>query len=86
MSIPEKRLRIRSREDVSSGNSKINSQTAQMLGIQDEIEAVVAGKSRGKWKVLQAEAVPANEVWINGDEMKGKGLADNTIATIRKSR
>ncbi len=86
MSILEKRLRIRSREDVISGNSKINSRTSEKLAIQDEIEVVVAGKSRGKWKTFHAESVPENEVWMNVDEMKGKGLADNTIATVRKSK
>ena len=86
MSLPEKRLRIRRREDVSAGNSKMNSRMAQQLGISDEIEAIVAGKSKGKWKTLQNESVPANEVWMNSDELKAKGIADNTITTIRKAK
>ncbi len=86
MTIQERRLRIRSHEDVVLGSSKINPQTAQQLGIQDEIETVVAGKSRGNWKTAHAESVPQNEVWLNSDEMKTKGLADNTIATVRKSK
>ena len=85
MSLLEKRLRIRSREDVSAGNSKMNSQMAQQLSVSDEIEAIVAGKSKGKWKTMQTETVPANEVWMNGEVLKAKGIADNTIATIRKA-
>ncbi len=85
MSLPEKRLRIRSRTDVSDGSSKMNAKMAQTLGVGEEIEAVVAGKSKGTWKASQSESVPSNEVWMNSDELKAKGIADNTIATIRKA-
>jgi ATP-dependent protease ClpP protease subunit len=86
MSLPEKRMRIRSHEDVTSENSKMNSKMAEQLGISEEVEAIVSGKWKGKWKVDLTESVPANEVWMNGDELKAKGIADNTIATIRKPR
>ncbi len=64
----------------------MNSKMARELAISDEIEAIVAGKSKGRWKSMQTEAVPANEVWMNGEELKAKGIADNTIATIRKAK
>lgn len=86
MSLPEKRMRIRSREDVTSENSKMNSKMAEQLGVSNEVEAIVSGKWKGKWKVALTETVPANEVWMNGEELKAKGIADNTIATIRKPR
>lgn len=86
MSIPEKRLRLRGREDVGSGNSKINLKMAEQLGISNEVEAIVAGKSKGQWKTMPTESVPANEVWMNYDEMKLKGIADNTIATVRRPK
>lgn len=86
MSLPEKRMRIRSREDVAAGNSKMNAKMAEQLAISDEIEAIVSGKWKGKWKVTQTESIPANEVWLNNDELKTKGIADNTIATIRKPK
>ncbi len=59
---------------------------AEELGITDAVEAIVSGKWKGKWKVALTDSVPANEVWMNGDELKAKGIADNTIATIRKPR
>ncbi len=86
MSLPEKRMRIRNREDVTAGNSKMNSKMAEQLGVSDEVEAIVSGKWKGKWKVALTESVPANEIWMNGEELKAKGIADNTIATIRKPK
>ncbi len=86
MSLPEKRMRIRSREDVMAGNSKMNSKMGEQLGVSDEVEAIVSGKWKGKWKVALTESVPANEILMNGEELKAKGIADNTIATIRKPK
>ena len=86
MSLPEKRMRIRSREDVINGNSKMNSKMAEQLGVSDDVEAIVSGKWKGKWRVALVESVPANEIWMNGEELKAKGIADNTIATIRKPK
>ena len=86
MSLSEKRMRIRSREDVMAGNSKMNSKMAEPLGVSDDVEAIVSGKWKGKWKVALVESVPANEIWMNGEELKAKGIADNTIATIRKPK
>ncbi len=86
MSLPEKRMRIRSREDVIAGNSKMNSKMGEQLGVSDEVEAIVSRKWKGKWKVALTESVAANEIWMNGEELKAKGIADNTIATIRKPK
>jgi len=86
MSLPEKRMRIRSREDVINGNSKMNTKMAEQLGVSDDVEAIVSGKWKGKWRVALVESVPANEIWMNGEELKAKGIADNTIATIRKPK
>ncbi len=71
---------------MSSGLAKLNLKVAQELGVNDEMEAVVAGKTKGRWKILSTDSIPSNEVWMNGDEMKARGLADNTIATVRKPR
>ena len=86
MSLPEKRIRIRSRDDVIAGNSKMSSKMAEQLGVSDDVEAIVSGKWKGQWKVALVESVPANEIWMNGEELKAKGIADNTIATIRKPK
>ncbi len=86
MSLPERRMRIRRRDDVFPENSKMSTKVAEELGITGEVEAIVSGKWKGKWKVALTDSVPPNEVWMNGEELKAKGIADNTIATIRKPR
>ena len=83
---PEKRLRIRRRDDVDPGLAKINPETAKLLQIDDRLEVIVAGRKKLDLKATLFEQVPINEVWANSDEMRVQGLADNSIATIRRSR
>ena len=83
---PEKRLRIRRRDDVDPGLAKINPETAKLLQIDDRLEVIVAGRKKLDLKAIPFEQVPINEVWANSDEMRAQGLADNSIATIRRSR
>jgi hypothetical protein len=83
MSRVEKRLRLRRMEGVVEGEAKINPKTASFLGIKDLLEAVVGGKRRLTFKAVLSEAVPVNEVWLNSMEAKTKGVADNSIATVR---
>ena len=81
---PEKRLRLRRREDVDPGVAKINPETAKFLQITDMLEVVIAGKKRYTFKAIGFGDVPANEVWCNADELRARGIADNTIATVRR--
>ncbi len=81
---PEKRLRIRRRDDVDPGLAKINPETAKMLQITNSLEVVIAGKKRFTFKAIGVGDVPANEVWCNTEELRAKGIADNTIATVRR--
>lgn len=83
MSKVEKRLRLRRVEGVKEGEAKVNPKTMEFLGIRDQLEAVVGGKKRLVFKAVPSESVPVNEVWINLLEAKSKGIADNSIATIR---
>jgi hypothetical protein len=64
----------------------MNSKMAEQLGVSDTIEAIIAGKSKGIWKTTPSETLPLSEVWMNGEELKSKRIADNTIATIRKPK
>jgi hypothetical protein len=84
----ERRLRIRRRSDVDEGKAKIHPEVLKELGIEDEVEIVlVGGGSRERkyvLKVIPSEDVPRNEVWCNEEEMRRLGVADNSIATIRK--
>ena len=81
---PEKRLRLRRRDEVDRGVGKLNSQTCNFLQISSKMDVVVAGKKKLTLNVLPLSDVPENEVWINTEEMKIQGLSDNSIATVRK--
>lgn len=80
----EKRLRLRARNDVDEGLAKMNPQAMKYLEITDKVEIVVAGKKRFIFRVLAWDKIPLNEVWLNAQEMRRYGLADRTIATVRK--
>ncbi len=80
----ERRLRLRRRDDVNPGMAKMNPKTMTELGVTDTLEVVIAGKKRYRFKVLPLDAVPEREVWLNEDELREQGIADNTIATCRR--
>jgi len=79
----EKRMRIRYNDAVDEGTVRINPKAADYLGLSDEIEIVIAGKKRLRFKVLKHDMVPENEVWCNPEELRTCGVADKTIATCR---
>lgn len=81
---PEKRLRLRRIDSVDKGTSRMNSATYKFLQMSGRLEIVVAGKKKMELKTSPFPDVPENEVWVNTDEMKLLGLADNSIATVRK--
>jgi len=83
---PEKRLRLRRRDEIEKGTAKLNSTTYKFLQIAGRIEVVVAGKKKLELKATSISDVPENEVWINTDEMKVQGLSDNSIATVRNAQ
>lgn len=80
---PEKRLRLKRKDDVDKGVGKLNSATCKFLNISSRLEIVVAGKKKLELNALPLPDIPENEVWINTDEMKIQGLSDNSIATVR---
>jgi hypothetical protein len=81
---PEKRLRMRRKEDTDKGIGKLNPSTMKYLQINEKFEVVVAGKKKMELRALPFPDIPENEVWANAEEMRVQGLADNSIATIRK--
>jgi len=81
---PERRLRLRRKDEVSEGLARMNPKTMEQLQIKDKIEVVIAGKKKGVWSVLASESVSENEVWMNSEELRRRGIADNTIATVRR--
>jgi len=82
--LQEKRIRVRYGE-VEENQIKINPQLASQLGITDTAVLVVAGKKRFTMNVIIDESVPMDIVIANPQLMKDNGVADNSIATIRKS-
>ncbi len=82
--VVERRLKLRKRDEVKEGTARINPKTAEFLGITDKLEVVLAGKKRYNFDVVVSDAVPVNEVWLNSDQMKRLGIADNTTATVRR--
>ncbi len=81
---PEKRLRLKRIDSIDKGTSRMNSATYKFLQMSGRLEIVVAGKKKLELKTAAFPEVPENEVWANTDEMKLRGLSDNSIATIRK--
>jgi hypothetical protein len=82
---PEKRLRLRRRDEIEKGSSKLNAKTYKFLQISGRIEVVVAGKRKLALNAISLPEIPENEVWINTEEMRIQGLSDNSIATVRKT-
>jgi anaerobic selenocysteine-containing dehydrogenase len=80
----ERRLRIKISESVKEGKLSINPTTAQELGIADKVEIVVGGKKRLVLDAILSSETPSDQVFINPDFAKSFGIANNTIATIRK--
>jgi hypothetical protein len=82
--VPEKRLRIRRIDGVDVGMAKMNSSMMKQLQITDKIEVVIAGKRKCVLTVIADDNVPEREVWANPTQMTSLGIADNSIATIRR--
>lgn len=83
--VAEKRIRIRSSSNVEENKAKISPSLARDLGLAgDMVEVVVAGRKTLQLDPVVDESVPENEVWINESLLKPYGIADNTIATIRR--
>ncbi|MHA1594460.1 MAG: hypothetical protein ACTSXJ_03030 [Candidatus Baldrarchaeia archaeon] len=85
MGVPQRRLRLRYK-DVKEGEAYMNPEMMKMLGLEDgdEIEVVVAKRKWFTFKAHPREEVPRNEVWTNPDILRSNGIADNSIATVRK--
>lgn len=84
--LAEKRIRVRQKPDIKPQYAKINPKLAEDLGIKDYLEVVVARRHKLIFKALFDEKVPESEVWCNEELLKDRGIADNSIATVRKSK
>lgn len=80
----ERRLRVRRIPEIEPGTARMNPQMMSELQITGEIEVIIAGKRKCILEVKGDEKIPLREVWASAEEMKGLGIADNSIATIRR--
>ena len=80
----EKRIRLRW-GNVPPEVAKISNSLAEELGIGETLEVAVSGK-KFSFKALKDDKIPPNEVYINEEVAKARGISDNTIATVRAYR
>ncbi|WP_440059943.1 hypothetical protein ACSU1N_01965 [Thermogladius sp. 4427co] len=86
-SVREKRVRVRHDPSLSPDKMKIPSELAKLLGISDgdRVELVVAGKKKFVYTAQVFESSDENTVFAHPDELVRNGVADNSIATVRKA-
>jgi hypothetical protein len=82
----EKRIRIRYDESLPEGSARVPKDLASMLGIRDgdTIEIVIAGRKKFLFKAEVIEEIGTNIVYCYPEELRENGVADNSIATLRK--
>ncbi len=84
--VREKRIRIRYDESTPQGCVKIPAKLAEILGINEGelVDIVVAGRHKFVYKAIVIEEDSINNVYCHPEELREKGVADNSIATVRK--
>jgi len=79
----EKRVRLRLKRGIPSDELHISPSLIKELNIGGRAEISVAGKKKLRFKAIEDEEVPENEVWGFEDVMRENGLADNSLVTLR---
>ncbi|MFQ6124059.1 MAG: hypothetical protein ACE5R6_05560 [Candidatus Heimdallarchaeota archaeon] len=79
----ELRRRIVYDESLRPGDAAVPKKLKEELEIDDMVEIVVAGKKRLTFKAKEVES-DVEQVFVCPDDMKTLGIADNSIATIRR--
>ncbi len=82
----EKRVRLRHDLRVKEGFAKIRGDLASSLGITSKLEIVAAGKAKIVANALISDDVEPDRVYVNPEEASRKGIADNSIVTVRAYR
>ena len=80
--VKERRLRILHDETVKEGELIIHAKLKDDLEIKTKAEIVVA-KKRSIFGVKTRTTVEEDKIYGNPEELLGKGIQDNSIATIR---
>ncbi|MGC9122271.1 MAG: AbrB/MazE/SpoVT family DNA-binding domain-containing protein [Thermogladius sp.] len=86
-SIKEKRIRVQFDSSLDPSKMKIPTELAKMLGIKegDAVELVVAGKKKFTYTATLFESSDTNVVYAHPDELTRQGVANNSIATVRRA-
>ncbi len=86
--IVEKRIRIRYDDSLPENTARLSKELAKLLNIgeDDLIEIVVAGRKKFVFKPEIVDGLDPNIVFCYPEELREKGVADNSIATVRKHR
>jgi antitoxin component of MazEF toxin-antitoxin module len=85
--VPEKRVRIRFDRELDKPVARIPSSIAQLIAVKsgDVVEVVVSGKKKAVFTAEVYEAKPGEEVvYVHPADLEKQGVADNSVATIRK--
>ncbi len=82
----EKRIRIKFDDTLGEGLAKVPKDLASMLNINedDKIEIVIAGRKKFVFTAKIIDETGTNIVYVYPEELREKGVADNSIATLRK--
>ena len=82
----QKRIRVYLK-NIPSKEGHLHPDLMEELGIteEDEIELVVTKKKRFNFTAKGNTDTPEMQVWVNEAIMKGSGVSDNSIATVRKA-
>lgn len=84
--LSEKRIRVKYDTSLSEDRIKIHKDLASMLGLKqdDNVELVIAGKKRFVYKAMLVDNIDQEVVFCNPNILVKNGVADNSIATVRK--
>ncbi len=81
--VREKRIRVRLKDNIPPEELHLSPSLAKFVGVKERVELSVPGKKRMSFKPVLNESIPQNEVWVNTELMREKGVADNSLATVR---
>ncbi len=81
--IREKRVRVRLKDDVPPDELHLSPGLAKFIGVRERAELSIPGKKRMSFKAVIDERIPENEVWVNTELMRERGVADSSLATVR---
>ncbi|MEM2376038.1 MAG: hypothetical protein QXZ10_00255 [Sulfolobales archaeon] len=79
----ERRIRLKYSDSVKPDELRVPKALADELEIKDFVHIVVAGRKGVDLKAVVDDKLPPTEVLGNPETMKSKGIADNSIVTVR---